>query len=123
MGGVGPIPPFLIDFYTPGTTIHFRAVARADFGMGDFGIGYGSDQIFTTLMTLTAPVLLAPQCLGGGQFCFTVSGTAGGRLELLATSDFQHWTSVARVINTTGSNTFTLPATNSGAWFYRVNQQ
>ena len=67
------------------------------------------------------PVLLAPQWLGG-QFQFAVSGTAGAQLDLLATANFQDWTALGTVTNTTGSNTFIVPATNPAAWFYRVMQ-
>ena len=67
------------------------------------------------------PLLLAPQWLGG-QFQFTVSGTAGAQLDVLATANFQDWTALGTVTNTTGSNTFTMPATNPAAWFYRVMQ-
>ena len=44
------------------------------------------------------------------------------QLDLLATANFQDWTALGTVTNTTGSNTFTMPATNPAAWFYRVMQ-
>jgi hypothetical protein len=117
VGWGGGIPPFRVDGYPPGTMIFFSAVANN----GSLTVS-GGMQSFTTLTQPPPPILLAPRCLGGGQFGFTVSGAAGAQLDLLATADFQHWTTLGTVTNTTGSNTFSLPATNPAAWFYRVNQ-
>jgi len=68
------------------------------------------------------PVLSAPQWLGGGLFRFTVTGPAGAQLDLLATADFVNWIPLGTATNVTGTDSFTVPATNLPAWYYRVWQ-
>ena len=96
----------------------------------DFSIsGYSPD--FDTNMDLSinainnylcTPFLAAHQWTNNSQMQFTVSGLPKLVFKVQSSQDLVNWQPLATITNVSGSNTFTLSATNQPASFYRLVQ-
>ena len=70
---------------------------------------------------LSLPLAIkAPQWLGDSQFRLTVSSLPNAAFDVLTSSNLTRWDLLATITNVGGADTFTLPATNRPAGFYRL---
>ena len=83
-----------------------------------FGDGTGYD--FATVKYVQGPQLTSELMSPSGQFRFTLLGEAGRTYAIQASIDLKHWETVTSLFNSTGTNQFMEPATNSKPRFYRA---
>ena len=92
-----------------------NVVLKADDGAGHVAL--------SSPFNLTSSILLlSPQRLAGGPFTCTIASPPGQHLEILASTNLSNWTTLATLINSTGSTNFTDPAAGNSQRLYRVHQ-
>jgi hypothetical protein len=92
-----------------------NVVLKADDGAGHVAL--------STSFNMIAPiVLISPQYPPAGPFTCTISSPRGQHLEIQASTNLSQWTTLATLINSTGSTNFTDPASGLGKRFYRAHQ-
>src|SRR5439155_16481471 len=83
-------------------------------------LGDGTGYDFATVKYVKGPQLTSELMSPSGQFRFTLLGEAGRTYAIQASIDLKHWETVTSLFNSTGTNQFMEPATNSKPRFYRA---
>ncbi len=85
-------------------------------------VAHGLQSFALVAVPPAPPVITGPIQLQGGQFQFTVNSAPGRWVEVQASPDLSHWTTLASFINIPGTMPWSTPATNTSRCFYRLRQ-